>query len=356
MHFSGTLPHFGVAIGLLPEHHFSPMKPALRTPAFRLMAALAAGLGFSNLSLAQSVTTPPVGAVSLTMPQGITALSLTLEDAPVYSGAVTALSSASITTSTATWTASAYSVVSSPFAVRFRSGALAGSYFKITANTGNVLTLDTKGLDLSTVVLVNDTYSILPVDTLGTLFGTSAVDFQTGSSAALADNIFIWSGSAFFSFFHNGTNWRRTGSLSNQNDTVIMPDDGFMVVRRSATPLNFTITGQVRDFNTRPKLNGSSFTLVANHYPVDRLLSSLPFRTSNNWTTGASALVSDNVFIWSGSAWLSFFHNGTSWRRTGSLSNQDSFLVTAGSPFFVRRISSPTTLNAYTSFTMPFTL
>lgn len=321
------------------------------------LSVLALLLAFGLEASAQTVTTVPVGAVTVSFPQGTSCGSLTLEEASVYVGAVSAAGANSLTVaSVGSWVSGAYAVPAAPYAVRITSGVLSGSTFKITANTDVSLTLDTKGINISSLLAASDKFRIFPVDTLGTLFGTSSVDFQTGGSASAADNILLWSGTAWLTYYHNGTSWRRSGSLSNQNDAVLMPDDGFMVIRRPASTLSLVLTGCVRDGAAKLLVKGSASTFAANSFPVNQTLASLPFSTMSGWLKAASASASDNVMVWSGSTWLTFYHNGTSWRRSGSLSNQDAYSIPAGSPYFVRRISSPALDVSYASFNLPYAL
>ena len=329
------------------------------TPKFSYtrLAALCAGLGFASLASAQtSVTTTPVGVVTLTFPQGNSCHSITLEDDPTYIGTVASVTSTSISISATSWTSGVYAAAAAPYVVRIRSGPLAGSNFPITANDTNSLTLNTNSVDISTLIAANDKFSILPVDTLGTLFGTTSVPLQTGASATTADNIMVWSGSAWFTYYHNGTNWRRSGSLANQNNTILSPDYGFMVIRRASSPLSLALAGRVRDGATRLSIKGGASTFVGNSYPVDQQLSTLPFASMSGWAKAASATSADKVLVWSGSAWLTFYNNGSNWKMSGSLANQNSYIIPSGTPFYVIRGSQVAASDSFASFNLPYTL
>lgn len=344
------MPHWNSPRALMPS-----MRSRL---AFKAVFAVlsAAFLAFAPNISAQSVATKPVGAVTLTIPQGTTALSLQLEDQPVFIGTVNGATANSIAVASVSWASNQYANAALPHAVRIGSGQLAGSTFLVISHTDAVLTVDTKSLNLSGLISSGDSISIIPIDTLGTLFGTGSVDFQTGSSASSADNLMLWDGSSWLTYFHNGTNWRRAGSLSNQNNTPLLPNEGFMILRRSVSALSFTIVGSPRVAASRDLLRPASSTFLATGFPVDRQISSLGFKNMAAWQTGSSASSADNVIIWSGSSWLTFFHNGTSWRRSGSLSNQDTFVVPAGAPLFVKRISSSSLVNSLVVNQPPYTL
>ena len=333
--------------------NFTPQFSFARTLA--LSAAL--GFGFTSPASAQtSVTTVPVGAVTLTFPQGNSCHSITLEDNQAYVGTVASVTPNSISVSTSTLTNGAYATAAAPYVLRLSSGALAGSTFQITANDTVSLTLNTNNLDISTLVTANDKFGILPVDTLGTLFGTTTVPLQTGSSATTADNIMIWSGTAWFTYYHNGTNWRRSGSLANQNNTVLSPDFGFMVIRRAIEPLSLVLTGRVRNEAARLSITGGASTFIGNAYPVDQKLSTLPFASMSGWAKASSATSADKVLVWSGSAWLTFYNNGSNWKMSGSLANQNDYIIKSGTPLYVIRGSLVAASESFASFNLPYTL
>ena len=321
------------------------------------MAALAAGLGFSTFSSAQSVTTTPVGAVSTTFPaNSLKAFSLQLEESSVSIATLSSVSTNTITSSTSNWTSGAFAAVDAPYGVRITSGTYAGVMFVITGNTTNQLTVQTDGVDLTTVLSGTETVSVIPLDTLGTLFGTSSVPFKSGTTAASADVIFIWSGTGWLAYFHNGTNWRRSGSGLNQNNTVIPLDVGLFIQRKDITDLSLTITGNVRSASARRFIKPNASTFLANPFPVDMTFANSGFRTSNAWQTGASAAAADSVYLWNGTGWQVYFHNGTSWRRAGSGLNQDATAIPAGSPMFVLRRSNPAYKDSVVTHTTPYTL
>ena len=320
-----------------------------------LIALLAVGVCVETS--AQSVTTVPVGAVTLTFPaSSSTACSLQLEDAPVYSGSLTGVTANTITVAGVSWTTNSYADPALPYAVRITSGGYAGTLFPITANASNQLSLQVDGLDLSTILAGSENFIILPIDTLGTLFGTSSVPFLTGASAASADVIYIWSGAAWSAYFHNGTSWRRGGVGGSQNNAIISPDAALFVLRRGTSDISLTITGQVRPQVARRFMKPNGLTFLANPFPVDMVLSSTNFNNSTAWQTGASAASADTVYVWTGTAWSGYFHNGTTWRRGGVGGSQDSAIIPAGSPFFVLRRSNPALKDSTVMHTAPYTL
>jgi len=319
----------------------------------RILPLVTAGLLAVSLQ-AQSVSTTPVGAVTLTFPQGLSAISLQLDAEPVGQFETISVGPSLITSSPESWEDGSYSVPAAPYVIRMTSGAASGASFRVLGNTTNTLTVDSRGIDLSTIVSVGDRFSIVPIDTLASLFGSSSVDFLIGSSASSADNILLWSGTNWLTYFHNGVSWRRSGSLSNQNDTPLMPDAGLLVQRRSPDTLSLVLVGKVRESAPKVFLKPNSSSWVTGNFPIPMSLSSLTIRTVPGWLDGASASAADNVLVWGGESWLTFFHNGTTWRRSGSLANQDSFVLPAGAPYFVVRRSAGLDSDSFATLELPY--
>lgn len=324
----------------------------------RVLTLAALSVAASTLSFAQTATTTPVGFFKLTFAAGqTTSATAVLENDAVDLGTLSAIGSNTLTDGSKAWTASQFAGVAFPYVAQITTGTEAGRVFKITANTATVLTVDSAGIDLTTILVAGAKYRLVPIDTLGSLFGAATVPFQTGASAAAADNVLIWdiATQAWLTYFHNGTSWRRTGSLVNQNNTVILPDTALFVFRRGATPLEVVLTGAVPTVAPKFFLKPAASTFVGNPQPADTTLLNSGAAASPGWLTGASAASADNLLVWNGTGWFTFFHNGTSWRRTGSLVNQNTFVITAGTPMFVFRRSNPATNQSYLATPLAYT-
>lgn len=367
-----------------PPHNFVEiLKGHIMRRFIPLCVALAAFVSASAV-FAQSVTTIPVGftaptitaAASATSPKG-TVVSVPFYAIADFQGAVSAVDSTNqLSLSGAAFTPSpaAGDLVTVPHLARMKSGSSAGRFFKITANTATQLTLDTTvaGYTLTTgapsntqaQVVVGDSVEILPAHTLGSLFGTSTVPFQTGASANAADDVYIWNktNQNFDVYFHNGTSWRKSGSLANQNSFVVLPDQGLFILRRATTDLPLTFLGTVPSTTERTDFVGPLSTFLSSRFPVDFTLAGttnpLNLQTLPSWQTGSSANAADNVYIWdvAGQKWDIYFHNGTSWRKSGSLANQNTTVVPLGTAMFVLRRSAAAGNNSTLVQLLPYTL
>ncbi len=315
---------------------------------------------------AQTAATVPVGFVtqaiaaasSSTAPSG-TVFSIPFFNTAAYAGVISSLdSSSSLSSSAATWTASQFAAQTAPYLLHFKSGASVGRYFLITANTSTQLTVANRGYDLSSSAFaaVGDTFEVVPANTLAILFGSSTVQFLTGSTAAVADNVVLWNGSNWDTYYHNGTNWKRTGSLSNQNNTILYPDESIYVTRRSTTPLSLAFLGTVPSTTEKTDIPGPATTFISNRFPVATTLGAFGLQSSANWLSGTSAATADDVYIWNGFNWDVYFYNGTHWKRTGSLSTFDTLVIPVSGSLYIVRQSTTSVANEALSQPLPYTL
>ena len=284
-------------------------------------------------------------------------LSVPFYQPAAYAAAVTSVDSATqFSSSSASWTASQFAQTGAPYLVHFKSGSSVGRYFLISANTTNQLTVVPRGYSLTTTVAASDTFEIVPANTFGTLFGTTSVPLQTGTTSDVADDIYLWNGSGFSVYYHNGSIWKLSGSLANQNNTVIYPDEGLFLVRRATTSLSLNFVGTVPSVTERSDVFGPASTFLANRFPVDTTLTAVGFQNLPSWQTGTTSDVADNVYIWNGSSWVVYYYNGTNWKASGILGSQDSKIIPTGSAVFVVRKSTATGTNGTLAQVLPYTL
>ncbi len=281
-----------------------------------------------------------------------------------YAAAVSSVdNSTSFSISSAAWTANQFAQTGSPYLVHFQSGNSTGRYFLIQSNTTTQVTVYPRGYDLTAIAAAADTFEIVPANTLGSVFGTSSVPFQTGATYDVADNLYLWNGSGFSIYYHNGTNWKLSGNLSNQNSTILYPDEGIFLVRRNTAALALTFIGTVPSTTERSDVpglatgaTGTISTFVSNRFPVDTTLTAIGFQNLPNWKSGATYDVADNVYIWNGASWVIYFYNGTNWKASGILGAQDSKVVPTDSAVFVVRQSAASGTAATLVQALPYTL
>ncbi|MEI7774004.1 MAG: TIGR02597 family protein [Verrucomicrobiota bacterium] len=304
-----------------------------------------------------TANTTPVGYINVSIPAATpptiteqsVAFSAPLYNSPDFQGAVASIdNTTTITLTGAAFTTGNFATAVAPRGLRVMTGAQVGVLFLVTANTTNQITvaLPSGVTDINTILTVGNTVQIVPVNTFGSLFGTTTPILTSGASANDADVVFLLSKSGgadlWQTYFHNGSNWRLAGAVSNQNNTIIYPDEGVFIVHRGTSPVTLTMMGAVPSTNEQTDLFGSGSTFLANRFPVDIQLVNSGIHTISGWVTNASPNVADKVYLWDTTSrvWQTYFHNGTNWRRAGSGANQNTTVIKAGSAVVLSRSSA----------------
>jgi hypothetical protein len=251
--------------------------------------------------------------------------------------------------------AGTWSSASTPFALRLLSGTGSGATFAVSSVSGNTVNLATQGVDLTQLVAVGDLYEILPLDTLGSLYGTTSTIFQTGGSATSADNVLIWNGSTFQTYYNNGSGWARSGSFISQNNLALPAGGGLMITRRATTAATYTLVGRVPEVALQQFTTPGGYTFLAGAYPVSGTIAATGFAGASGWLTGSTASAADNVLIWNGSTWQTLYDNGANWARAGTFLNENSYPLPVGEPLMIYRRSTPTANNAFVTQPLPYT-
>ena len=334
------------------HHHLLALAVVLAT-AFQVQAQTQA-------------TSNPVGYITMNVPAGsvaapsYTTLSIPLNNPAAYGSTVASVDSATqFTLSGAALTAGQY--IATPYLARVTSGNNVGRFFLITANTTNQLTVSLAPTPTITtlvgVLTAGDSVSIVPANTIGSIFGTTSPILVTGLSASLADNLWILNGPGlgWGTYYHNGTNWRKAGALGNQNNVILYPDEGILLVHLGTSPVTLKFSGSVPNTIEKTDISGTGSTFAAVRFPVDTTLLAVGFHSTAGWVSGASASTADNVWAWSVTLnqWEQFYYNGSNWRKAGSLAIQNTRALTAGSAVIVIRNGTTTTTTL--SQALPYT-
>jgi hypothetical protein len=355
------------------------------------LACLVAALAQASFGQTEATTTP-VGFMTVSVPAGTASpsnstISVPLYNTPDFTNAVATLDGTTLITPAlpaapyyegkftmtgANWTPSEFAGGANPRLVRVKGSvtpAHVGQTFLVSANTANQLSiiLPSGVTDVSNVLSVGDSCEIVPANTLAKLFGpnlagatnafvgypavSAANWFQTGVNSGVADNVLVWNGTTWDTYYNNNTNWKKAGSLLNQNNVIIYSDDGLFVIRRAATALSVTLAGTVPSTIEQTPLAGAGSTFLPNRFPVDTTLAQTGIRSTAGWITASSAGSADKVFVWEGTTWGTYYHNGTTWRKAGSLANWDTKSIPAGTAVFITKISGGSTLTQNLPYT-----
>jgi hypothetical protein len=315
-------------------------------PRLAALATLAVLAGFSSSAWAlTTVATVPVGYLKLEFAGSgaSTPFGLPLDETPapgagMRAGKIESYTTSTLSNSSGGWTVNLASA-SAPWLLRLTSGAAAGKSLEVVSNTATTLTV--AGADLTSLGLTagTDTFELIPLDTLWTLLGSGTV--QGGPSAALADNVSVRSGAAWLAYYYD-TNlgfWRRTiGPATNSNNIIVRPGTGLQLLRRNGA-ITLTFTGRVLAAPFHAPINNSSTSAIQAGYPTDTTLGGLAVQSLlPGWRSGPTATGSDLVALYTGTAWVNYFYNGTFWQPAlGGATNSDSQAIPAGAVFMLQR-------------------
>ncbi len=345
--------------------------------SIRLIAVAALLLPSIRLASFAQTTTEPVGFMTLTIPAApssstpsYSTISVPLYNPADFTGAVASVdSTTSLTLSGAAWTAGQFADAANPRLVRVKTSATAshvGKYFVVTANTANQLTVrnaHSGTTDITGSVSAGDTCEVLPANTLAKLFGpndagatgvfATGTFFGTGASASAstADNLLVWTGSTWATYYNNNTNWKTSPGNANKNDDILYPGEGIFVVRRATTALTLTLQGKVPTTAEQTTLAGNGSTFIPNRFPTDTTLVATGIQSTPGWITASSASSADKVFIWEGGTWATYYHNGTNWKKSPGNANLDTKLIPAGTALFISKTSGDASLTQNLPYT-----
>jgi uncharacterized protein (TIGR02597 family) len=318
-------------------------------------------------TLPAQVSTIPVGFISTNINSGNSAaLSFPLDNLTEYAAAASAVTSTTIQTTGAGWTLNQFGSGSfgsntNPHVVRMVSGALAGRHFRISGNSADTLTIAVPaGTPDLTGAAAGDKYQIVAANTLGSVFGTDNSNLKvfgpnmttdklkTDPSASIADNVLINVGAGWLTYWNTGTQWQRvSGGSGSQNNTVLLPEQGFLFVRHDANALPaFTVLGSVPATNLVTDLPAGKSTLLSNRFPIDMKLTTiagppvqagLDLDQRPGWNKNLDVNQADNILINVGTGWLTYWHDGTKWLRVSGGTGAQNPTIKAGTAVLVVR-------------------
>ena len=201
-----------------------------------------------------------------------------------------------------------------------------GRSFLISGNTATTVTVSNPNSEtISSIFETDFEIEIIRASTLGEAFGTETALVASGGSYD-ADLIYLWdmASSNYYPYYHYvGRSNKPKGwynKLSRKkillNDTVIWPDEGFIIARRTNSALNLASDGVVLSTDQKMQLPAAGKQFVMNNpFGTDILFSEL-FSPTNIGTgndkfkpaTDASGDTGDNVYLLVGTEWKKYWY------------------------------------------------
>jgi uncharacterized protein (TIGR02597 family) len=278
-----------------------------------------------------------------------------------------------LTVTDAGWTPGEFA--GTPHYVLIASGDTEGDIFNIVSNTADTLTVSGAG-DLSALATVSIT--IYEHNTLTSVFGADPTTkgLTAGLDANTADQIIFYDGAAFKTYFYKNVNipdfldpndilgWVTSAdNTTDVGDTILPPNEGFVILRRALTALSVVAFGDVIDDSVNVPI-ADGYNLICVPYPVSGsvtlgtsgLYDSEDTDYSHSLQPGLDANTAELVVLWDGTAYKQYFYKNVNIPDfldpndiLGWVSSADNTTDASGTPldgsFFILRKAPNPALN-----------
>lgn len=259
---------------------------------------------------------------------------------------------------------------------KFKSGAAAGYWFPVTANTANSLTLDLNGAALP-VTVVGDSVEVVKFWTLNELFvpADSTTDPATTNNAIVASTSVLPGGrrtevllpnltglginlAPSSNYYIFGGVWRKVGDAIDHGTDQLWPDTYFIIRNPAAVVTNtsYTIAGEVdtTPFTVFLSTQGAAKqdNFVALPRPVDVTLSQLGLAGTSAFMESTNALPTgrrDEVLVYDNAVAArnkapssNYYYLGGVWRKQGDAVDHGTDLLPVGATVVIRKYQSGT--------------
>ena len=258
-----------------------------------------------------------------------------------------------------------------------------GAYFKIISNTDDTLELtNPANIDLSTAIQPGFMVEVFQGWTLGSLLGYEDTPLYSDSNPEQADWVYVLkepeqqTGNPdvdYTAHFHDGAKWAEVLNPDQvSSDTMLMPDESFIIVRRHESEKEISISGLANVSVSAWELPPfGKKNLVCNPFPSEIMLSDLfepdliameANETNGDlWLSNPNQDLADNIHVLESGTWSTYWHDGTNLNITspaeisvrrgsgvgGSLTGND-FSFTSGN---IEELSNPISGNVVVTST-----
>lgn len=291
----------------------------MKTKSLLAMAVAPMILGMPLATMAESVTTDPVGFVKTTLPTGLSAVSINLVLPAVAAGTAQALTSNSVTVGESVDLNVALTA-GGQYYMEVTGGALQGDRIDVDVAATLASGATTLNLDLSAPHNTLATADGLPSDTTFVIrphitFATitavlGAGNIFSGTDIPDTDQILTYDGGFVVHGYFDGV-WY-DGAFDVVDNKVIAPGAGFLFRRQAPAALDMTVLGEVRSNDFVLPL-GVGLQLVSFGFPVDSSPADLSM-TPEFFTAAVSDFSEgDQILTWDGSFVLHGLFNDGEW-------------------------------------------
>jgi uncharacterized protein (TIGR02597 family) len=340
------------------------IKNTIMSPSTPKALRLAAGILLASATsvLAQTTaTTDPVGFITLTVASAnganpsLSFKGLGLTRAVEYQGSAEAVGTNTLTDNEATWTENQFNGANGSYFVEIFSGPGAGTTYDISATSAANKRI-TLAQNLAAGVTAPVTFKIRKHWTIASIFGAANESgLASGDEASVADQILRFDLGTYSTYYYQvappaagGTGWRNANNaFADAGSTVIYPDEGVIIRRTLAAPVNIILLGAVKTGQSSiPIVQG--INILGNTYAAPITLQSSMLFTGNSTTglvSGDEASTSDQVLLWNGTGYTTYYYQtappaagGTGWRNSNDVfTNAGATPIPVGSALIVKR-------------------
>lgn len=332
-------------------------QPSLRALATGFACSFVAFLS-PALHAQTTATTDPVGFITLSVPgnggsgSSIAMAGLGLTRPIEYQGSAETVGANTLTDNEATWTDNQFNGANGEFFVEITSGPGAGVTTDITATNAQTKTITTAN-NLTGIAANGVTFKVRKHWTLSSVFGTDTNNLSiAGGSATTADQILLWSGTGYDTYYFQtvgigGTGWRKSGAPTVDVATLkIFPEEGVTVKRKQPAAANVVLMGAVKLGQTSVAIE-NGISVIGNVYASGMTLASSGLHDPNDdpakGVAGGSATSADQVLIWNGTGYDTYYFQtagigGIGWRKSGAPTvDASTTAVPVGSAVTIKR-------------------
>ncbi|RYG60548.1 TIGR02597 family protein [archaeon] len=326
----------------------------------RLAVALLSLAPLSTPLFAQTTaTTDPVGFITLnidgTQQAGSTALSfkgLGLTRPVEYQGSAETVGTNTLIDNEAVWTDNQFNGQNGSFYVELTSGPGAGTTYDVASTSAATKTI-TLAQNLATGVTNGATFKIRKHWTVASVFGTANEAGLAAGDLNTADQILLYNGTGYDIYYYQtsaifGNGWRNANNPGQDaSGAKIYPDDGVIIKRQQASPVNVVLMGAVKTGQSSiPVLPGTN--IVSNVYAAPMTLTSSLLFTNNPSTGVASgdSGTADHVMLWNGTSYDIYYYQtsailGNGWRNASNPGQEaGSTPIPVGASIIIKRNGS----------------
>lgn len=198
----------------------------------------------------------------------------------------------------------------------------------------------------------------------GTFSGGSGLTLGRATSASAADGVLLFANGAYKTYFYSSLTtrpgWRDAGNTTfSAAEAPVYPNEGVFIARKLSSSVSITVSGHVASGVSLIELESGN-NLITATVPADTTLAGM-FGGDGTGTGGSSlkvgrgtsASATDNILIWDGSSFKTYFYSSLTtrpgWRDAGNTAVSAATTPISGNQAFILKRSGSAVNLSYTN-------